>query len=200
RRPDPHHAARPPRRGRDTQDAHDAGGGRDHDRRDPGRARAGADDRGERVVTLRWGLLSTALINDRIIHAARSTSRADVVAVASRDAERAAAYARERGIERAHESYEALLEDPGVDAVYISLPNGMHVEWTLRALEAGKHVLVEKPFSARVESVVQSFDAADARGLTVSEGFMWRHQPQTAELIRLVRDGAIGRLRLSPPA
>ncbi|HEU5212559.1 MAG TPA: Gfo/Idh/MocA family oxidoreductase [Gaiellaceae bacterium] len=147
-------------------------------------------------MTLRWGLLSTALINDRIIDAARSTSRADVVAVASRDAERAAAYARERGIDRAHGAYEALLEDPGVDAVYISLPNGMHVEWTLRALEAGKHVLVEKPFSPDVESVVQSFDAADARGLILSEGFMWRHQPQTAELIRLVGEGAIGPLRL----
>ena len=81
-------------------------------------------------------------------------------------------------------SYEALLEDPDVEAVYISLPNGMHVEWTLRALEAGKHVLCEKPFSRHADEVEQAFDLADSAGLVLSEGFMWRHHPQTGEARR----------------
>ena len=98
-------------------------------------------------MSVAWGLLSTAPINRSILAAARESDRADVVAVASRDAARAEAYAQEHGIERAHGSYDGLLEDPWVEAVYISLPNGMHVEWTMRALEAGKHVLCEKPFS-----------------------------------------------------
>ena len=147
-------------------------------------------------MTLRWGLLSTALINEKVIAGARASDRADIVAVASRDGERAAAYAQQHGIARAHAGYEALLEDADVEAVYISLPNGLHVEWTLRALDAGKHVLVEKPFSPRAAEVAGAFDTAEAAGLVLSEAFMWRHQPQTAEVQRLVADGAIGRLRL----
>jgi predicted dehydrogenase len=140
--------------------------------------------------------MSTAPINERILEAARKSDLAEVVAVGSRDSERAEAYARERGIPRAHGSYDELLADPEVEAVYISLPNGLHVEWTLRALEAGKHVLVEKPLSRRAEEVDRVFDVADSAGLVVSEGFMWRHHPQTAKLAQLVEDGAIGALRL----
>jgi D-xylose 1-dehydrogenase (NADP+, D-xylono-1,5-lactone-forming) len=143
-----------------------------------------------------WGLLSTARINDRIIEAARESDRADVLAVASRDAARAEAYAREHGIERSHGSYEALLADPDVEAVYISLPNSLHVEWTLRSLDAGKHVLCEKPFSRHPDEVEQAFDRAEAAGLVLSEAFMWRHHPQTARLVELVADGAIGPLRV----
>ena len=97
---------------------------------------------------LRLGLLSTAAINQVILDAAEASDRVSVVAVASRTAERARAYAAEHGIGRWHGSYEALLADPGVDAVYVSLPNAMHVEWSIRALEAGKHVLCEKPLHA----------------------------------------------------
>jgi predicted dehydrogenase len=89
-----------------------------------------------------------------------------------------------------------LLEDPEVEAVYISLPNSLHVEWTLRALEAGKHVLCEKPFSRRPGEVERAFEFAESAGLVLSEGFMWRHHPQAQRLAQLVADGAIGRLRV----
>jgi D-xylose 1-dehydrogenase (NADP+, D-xylono-1,5-lactone-forming) len=147
-------------------------------------------------MTVRWGLLSTAPINRSILAAARESGRADVVAVASRDAGRAEAYAQEHGIDRAHGSYDALLQDPDVDAVYISLPNGLHVDWTMRALEAGKHVLCEKPLSRRAEEVEAAFDRAESMGLVLSEGFMWRHHPQTSKLAELIVSGAIGALRL----
>ena len=147
-------------------------------------------------MALRWGLLSTARINDKLLAGARITDEAEVVAVASRDGDRARAWADERGIERAHGSYEALLEDPGVDAVYISLPNALHVPWSLLALGAGKHVLCEKPLTRRPEEAEAAFDAAEARGLQLAEAFMWRHHPQAKRLRELVEDGAIGTLRL----
>jgi predicted dehydrogenase len=144
------------------------------------------------MTRLRWGLLSTARINDALLGA----GNADVVAVASRDPARAEAYAARHGIPRAHDSYDALLRDPGVDVVYVSLPNALHVPWATRALEAGKHVLCEKPISRRPEEVEALFDLAGRRGLVLSEGFMWRHHPQVAMARRLIADGAIGRLRI----
>jgi xylose dehydrogenase (NAD/NADP) len=147
-------------------------------------------------MSVKWGLLSTALINEAILAGAAESSDVDVIAVASRDEARAQTYAREHGIKRAYGSYEALLGDPDLEAVYVSLPNRLHGEWALRALEAGKHVLVEKPFSRRPAEVEQAFDAAEARGLVLSEGFMWRHHPQTARLIELVESGTIDRPRL----
>ncbi|HEU0247344.1 MAG TPA: Gfo/Idh/MocA family oxidoreductase [Gaiellaceae bacterium] len=143
-----------------------------------------------------WGLLSTARINHLVLAGARLSDHVDVIAVASRDRARAEAYAREYNIEHAYGSYDALLEDPAVEVVYISLPNSMHVKWTLRALAARKHVLCEKPFSRRALEVEQAFNVADREGLVLSEGFMWRHHPQTATLARLVAEGAIGRLRM----
>ena len=145
---------------------------------------------------MRLGLLSTARINDAIIAAAAASDRVDVVAVASRDGARADAYARERGIGRAHGSYDALLEDDGVDAVYISLPNGMHHEWTMRSLAAGKHVLCEKPYSRHPEEVAEAYDRAEDAGLVVMEAFQYRHHPQTLRVMTMVDEGAIGRLRL----
>jgi D-xylose 1-dehydrogenase (NADP+, D-xylono-1,5-lactone-forming) len=147
-------------------------------------------------MSVRWGLLSTAQINLPILAAARASDRADVIAVASRESGRAEAYAREHGLERAYGTYEALLEDPDIEAVYVSLPNGLHIPWTIRALEAGKHVLCEKPFSRRVEDVERAFDLAEARGLVLSEAFMYRHHPQTAKLAELVAEKAIGQLRV----
>ena len=143
-----------------------------------------------------WGLLSTARINRLVLAGARASDRVDVIAVTSRDAARAEAYARSHGIARAYGDYDALLADPDVEAVYVSLPNSLHVEWTLRALDAGKHVLCEKPFSRRAADVEQAFDVADRAGLVLSEGFMWRHHPQTQRLSALVADGAVGRLRI----
>ena len=143
---------------------------------------------------MRLGLLSTANINRMVLAGAAATDAVDVVAVASRDAERAEAYAGEHGIERAHGSYEALLEDSELDAVYVSLPNSLHVEWSIRALEAGKHVLCEKPLARRPAEVERAFDAAERAGRVLAEAFMYRHHPQTARVAELVRDGAIGRL------
>jgi D-xylose 1-dehydrogenase (NADP+, D-xylono-1,5-lactone-forming) len=147
-------------------------------------------------MSVKWGMLSTASINEAILAGAAESPAADVVAVASRDEQRAQDYAREHGIERAYGSYEALLADQEVEAVYVSLPNRLHVEWTLRALEAGKHVLVEKPFSRRSDEVEQAFDRAEAAGLILSEGFMWRHHPQTHRVTELICSGAVGRVRV----
>ena len=145
---------------------------------------------------LRLGLLSTARINDAVLRGAAASPAVDVVAVASRSADRAAAYARKKGLARSHGSYEALLADDEVDAVYVSLPNGLHAEWAERCAQAGKHVLVEKPFSSRVADVERAFDAADRAGVVMSEAFMWRHNPQTFRLLSLIREGAIGEVRL----
>ena len=143
---------------------------------------------------MRLGLLSTANINDQILGGAAESDRVEVVAVGSRDGAKAQAYASEKGIPRSHGSYEALLADDDVDAIYISLPNGMHHEWTMRALAAGKHVLCEKPYTRRPDEVTEAFDAADTAGLVLMEAFMYRHHPQTKKVAQLVRDGAVGKL------
>jgi D-xylose 1-dehydrogenase (NADP+, D-xylono-1,5-lactone-forming) len=148
------------------------------------------------VGLTRWGLLSTAAINDALLEGIRRSDEAEAVAVSSRDASRAEAYARERGIGRAHGSYEALLADPDVDVVYVALPNALHVEWAIRALEAGKHVLSEKPLSVDPAEVERAFDAAERADRLLMEGFMWRHQPQAKTLAQLARDGTIGAVRL----
>ncbi len=144
---------------------------------------------------LRWGLVSTANINDALL-GTTSPASDRFVAVGSRSLERAQAYAQEKGIPRAHASYEELYADPEVDAVYVSLPNGMHTEWTLKALEAGKHVLVEKPFDRDPAGVERAYDLADSRGLVLAEAFMWRHHPQVDRAVELLRDGVIGDVRL----
>src|SRR4051794_14578680 len=145
---------------------------------------------------VRWGILSTAHINRLVIPPAKASDKVDLIAVASRDDLRARAYAQEWGIERSYGSYEALLADPDVEAVYISLPNSLHCPWSIRALEAGKHVLCEKPLSRRTAEVEEAFAVAERTGRILMEAFMYRHNPQTRELERLVADGAIGRLRL----
>jgi D-xylose 1-dehydrogenase (NADP+, D-xylono-1,5-lactone-forming) len=147
-------------------------------------------------VTVQWGILSTARINDQFLAGLAESSQCSALALASRDGPRAEAYARERGIERAYGSYEELLADPEVDAVYISLPNSLHLEWTTRALRAGKHVLCEKPLSRRAADVEAAFDVAEAQGRLLMEAFMYRHNPQITRLIELVVSGTIGRLRL----
>jgi D-xylose 1-dehydrogenase (NADP+, D-xylono-1,5-lactone-forming) len=143
-----------------------------------------------------WGILSTARINRHVLAGAAESDDAEIVAVASRGRERAVEYAYEHGIPRAHGSYEALLADPAVDAVYISLPNSLHHDWTLKALAAGKHVLCEKPYSRRAADVVEAFDASEKAGLVLSEAFMWRHNPQTARLLELLPQiGAVQTIR-----
>lgn len=141
---------------------------------------------------LRWGVLSTATNTDRLWN---DNTTAVLAAVASRDLSRAQAYTAERGIETAYGSYEELLADETIDIVYNPLPNSMHVDWTLRALEAGKHVLCEKPFARDPDAVGRCFDLADKRGLVLAEAFMWRHHPQVETLRTLLSDGVIGTLR-----
>jgi xylose dehydrogenase (NAD/NADP) len=147
-------------------------------------------------VTLRVGLLSTAKINLALLGGARAAEGVEVVAVASRSTERARAYAAEHGIGRWHGSYEALLGDPEVDAVYVPLPNSLHAPWSIRALEAGKHVLSEKPLTRRPAEAEAAFDAAERAGRVLAEGFMWRHHPQALRLRELLGEGAVGELRL----
>jgi predicted dehydrogenase len=145
---------------------------------------------------VKWGILSTANINRKVIPGAHASDKVDLVAVASRDQEKADAYAAEWKIPRAYGSYEALLADPEVEAVYISLPNTLHCEWSIEAMKAGKHVLCEKPLSRRPDEVAETFAVAKATGMLMSEAFMWRHNPQTKKLEELVDGGAIGELRL----
>jgi D-xylose 1-dehydrogenase (NADP+, D-xylono-1,5-lactone-forming) len=145
---------------------------------------------------VRWGIVSTADINRKVIPGAKASQKVELVGVASRAQDRAEQYASWWEIPRAYGSYEALLADDEIDAVYISLPNTMHCEWSIKALEAGKHVLCEKPLSRHPDEVAAAFDAADRTGRLLTEAFMWRHNPQTARLKELVDQGAIGELRL----
>jgi predicted dehydrogenase len=137
---------------------------------------------------VRWGVLSTANIARKVIAGARTAANVEIVAVGSRDRGRGEAFAAEHGIGRVHGSYEELLADDDVEAVYIPLPNSLHVPWSVKALEAGKHVLCEKPMSRRVAEVEEAFDAADRAGRLLMEGFMWRYHPATAELVRQAQE------------
>ena len=145
---------------------------------------------------VRWGILSTADINRAVIPGAHESPEVDLLAVASRDQARAEEYAREWEIPRAYGSYDALLADEEIEAVYISLPNNMHCEWSIRAVEAGKHVLCEKPMGRRAREVEEAFDAAERAGRLLSEAFMYRHNPQAKRLRTLLDDGAIGEPRV----
>jgi len=145
------------------------------------------------IQRIRWGILGTGDINRKLLRGARLSDAVEVVAVASRDPERATAFAAEHGIPRSFGSYEAMLDDPDVDAVYICVPNALHHTWTMAALAAGKHVLCEKPYTRRPDEVTTAFDAADRAGLVLSEAFMWRHTRQTRRLLELLPQ--IGQLR-----
>jgi len=148
------------------------------------------------MTKVTWGIMSTADINRLVIPPARASEKVDLLGVASRDSKRAEEYARTWDIERAYGSYEGLLADPDIEAVYISLPNSMHCEWSIRALEAGKHVLCEKPMGRSPADVEAAFDAAERSDRLLMEAFMYRHNPQTRRLKELVTEGAIGELRL----
>ena len=141
---------------------------------------------------VRWGLLSTANINQALLGPLRQSERSELVAVASRDAEKAAAYAKTEGIPKSHGSYEALLADPEIDAIYSSLPNLLHREWTVKAAEAGKHVLCEKPLVTTLDDFDQVAAAAAKHNVVVFEAFMYLHHPQTQKILELVRNGKLG--------
>ncbi|MBN2385698.1 MAG: Gfo/Idh/MocA family oxidoreductase [Anaerolineales bacterium] len=148
------------------------------------------------VQTLRWGLLSTARINKALFEPLRTSKRNCLVAVASRSLDTAEAYARQHKIGRAYGSYEALLADPQVDVIYNPLPNHLHAEWTIKAVEAGKHVLCEKPLALTLDEVDAMADAAQRHGRVVAEAFMYRTHPQTLEVQRIVQGGKLGQVKM----
>ncbi|HKE17190.1 MAG TPA: Gfo/Idh/MocA family oxidoreductase, partial [Kofleriaceae bacterium] len=140
---------------------------------------------------IRWGVISTALIaTQKVIPGIQRSSRGTVEAIASRDAGRARAAATELGIPRSYGSYEAMLADPHIDAVYNPLPNNLHVDWTIAAAEAGKHVLCEKPIGMNAEDAARLREVAGQRH--IMEAFMVRFHPQWLRVRELVRSGAIG--------
>jgi predicted dehydrogenase len=144
---------------------------------------------------LRWGVLSTANIaREKVIPGIRAADRCEVVAIASRDVERARSVAAEQGIPTAHGSYEALLADPAVDAVYIPLPNHLHAEWAIAAARAGKHVLCEKPLAMTAADAERMIEAAATEGVLLMEAFMYRLHPSWVAARELVTEGRIGRL------
>jgi predicted dehydrogenase len=148
-----------------------------------------------RVAELRWGILSTAgIAREKVIPGIQRADRCRIVAIASRDAARATQVAREVGIPRAHGSYEALLADPDVDAVYLPLPNHLHAEWTIAAARAGKHILCEKPLALRSADAERMIEVADAEGVRLMEAFMYRLHPSWVAVRELVASGRIGKL------
>jgi predicted dehydrogenase len=144
---------------------------------------------------LRWGILGTGMIAGRFAADLPSSRSSRLAAVASRSAESAAVFAKKHGGEPVT-GYEALLARPDIDAVYLSLPNALHREWTLAALDAGKHVLCEKPMALSEAEAREMFDRAEARGRVLIEAFMYRAHPQTRLIHETIASGAIGEIRL----
>ncbi len=145
---------------------------------------------------VRWGVLSTADIGmSQVTPAIQNAMNCDVVAIASRDGDRAAAAATQLGIPDSYGTYEELLEAENIDALYIPLPNNMHAEWVTKAALAGKHILCEKPLAMSAKQAEEMVSVCDEAGVRLQEAFMYRHHPSWVEAVKLVRDGAIGKLR-----
>ncbi|HEX4885545.1 MAG TPA: Gfo/Idh/MocA family oxidoreductase [Casimicrobiaceae bacterium] len=145
------------------------------------------------AAPVRWGVLGTAAIaTGRFLPAFAGAQAARVVAIGSRELAKAQAVANEFGVPRAHGSYEALLADPDVEAVYVPLPNHLHVEWSIRALEAGKHVLCEKPLCLSAAEVTALIEARDRTGRHIEEAFSYRNHPQWERVAQVLASGAIG--------
>jgi predicted dehydrogenase len=148
------------------------------------------------MTALRLGILSTAdIARTKVVPGMQRAQRCEVTAIASRDAVRAREVADQLGIPNAHGSYEELLADPDVDAVYIPLPNHLHAEWTIAAARAGKHVLCEKPLALTADEAQRAIDACQAEGVRLMEAFMYRLHPSWVAVRELVASGRIGSLR-----
>lgn len=166
------------------------------DRSPPPYAEALAEGASRLPEFVRWGLLGTASIaRGQFIPAVRASQRGVIAAVAARDRVRAEAFAAEHGIPVAHEGYAALLADPGVDAVYIALPNSLHAPWMIAAAEAGKHVFCEKPLATSAEEALAAVRACEQAGVVHFEAFVYRYHPQTRRVERWLRQGAVGEVR-----
>ena len=143
---------------------------------------------------LQWGLLSTARINRSVIPPIRASRRSALIAVASRKQSAADAYAEKWNIPSAHGSYEALIDDPDINAVYVSVPNHLHAEWAVKCAAAGKHVLCEKPLALSTADVDRMIAAAGEHRVVIAEAFMYRHHPQTLKVIEVLQQRVIGDL------
>jgi predicted dehydrogenase len=145
---------------------------------------------------LRWGILGTAKIAvNSVIPGIKSSKSGTVAAIASRDGEKAKQKAEQLGIPKAYGSYEALLADPDIDAVYIPLPNHLHMPWTIKAAEAGKHVLCEKPIALNAAEAERMEQACRDAGVVLAEAFMYRHHPRYERIREIVQSGEIGDIR-----
>jgi predicted dehydrogenase len=145
--------------------------------------------------TLRWGILGVAAINDRLTPAFQASRTADLRAIASRSLEKARTYAAANGIPTAYGSYDQLLADPAIDAVYIPLPNHLHDEWTRKAADRGKHVLCEKPLTVTAPEAEALVAYCRSKNVRLMDGFMWPHHPRTQKLRALLDAGTIGEVR-----
>ena len=143
---------------------------------------------------LAWGVLSTGRIAGTFVRGVSRSKRGRVVAVASRSQTKAEAFAAQHGVPVAHGSYEALLSDPRVTAVYVATPHPFHVEWVIRAASSGKHVLCEKPLGMSRAEAVLAFEACRKAGVVLMEAYMYRFHPQTRRVVEIVKSGAIGRV------
>lgn len=144
---------------------------------------------------LRWGILGVAGINARLMPAFKASTTADVTAIASRSLDKAADAAKKDGIAKPYGSYEELLRDKDIDAVYIPLPNHMHDEWTRKAADAGKHILCEKPMTCDAPSAEKLIAYCRGKGVRLMDGFMWPHHPRTHKLRKFLDSGAIGQVK-----
>ena len=145
---------------------------------------------------IRWGLLATGAIAKAFARGVKASETGTLAAVGSRSLAKAQAFGAEFGAARCHGSYEALLADPAVDAVYVSTPHPQHAEWAIKACEAGKHVLVEKPVGLNQYEAQAMLEAAAANKVFLMEAYMYRCHPQTAKLVELLRARTIGDVRV----
>lgn len=144
---------------------------------------------------LRWGILGVAKINERVLPAFAKAANVELRGIASRSLEKAQAAAKAANIPQAYGSYDALLDDPAIDAVYNPLPNTLHAEWTKKAAERGKHVLCEKPLTPTAAEAQELVAYCESKKICLMDGFMWPHHPRTAALKKFISDGKIGPVR-----
>ncbi len=145
---------------------------------------------------IRWGILSTAAINRALIPAIKGHRDSELIAIASRSSDRAESFAKQWKIPRFYGNYQALLDDPDIDIIYNPLPNHLHLEWTLKAAQAGKHILIEKPIALSSSEVDEMIAAAQKYNVVIQEAFMYRFNPQTDKVFQLVSSGALGKVHL----
>jgi xylose dehydrogenase (NAD/NADP) len=148
------------------------------------------------MKTLRWGILGCAAIADRaVIPAIQASETGELLGIASRDESKARSKAEQFGIPRFYGSYEALLADPDIDAIYIPLPNHLHKQWTIAAAQAGKHILCEKPLALNAQEAHEMVDICKEAGVHLAEAFMYRHHPRISRVKEIVDSGEIGEIR-----